>query len=81
MNKELVCKKILMLLKSVMEDEKLNIEYDEDITKVLNSIGFVTLVVELEDEFDIELDDEDFELSKMGNINRIADLVIKYKTA
>lgn len=81
MEKELIYKKILTLLKSVMEDEKINLEYDQDIIENLNSIGFVTLAVELENEFDIELDDEDFELSKMRNINQIAELVIKYKTA
>ena len=69
---------ILYVFRTVMKDDNFSADFDEDITGGLDSIGFVTLVVELENKFDIEFDDEDFELSKMKSVNQITDLIIKY---
>ncbi len=74
----MICEKVLSIIRSVLGDESLELDFDQDITKELDSIGFVTMVVELENIFDIELDDEDFELSKMGSINQIVELVYGY---
>ncbi|MFR2755389.1 MAG: acyl carrier protein [Eisenbergiella massiliensis] len=78
MERKSIAEQILNVFKMVMKDDNFSTDFDEDITGGLDSIGFVTLVVELENEFDIEFDDEDFELSKMKSVNQITDLVIKY---
>lgn len=51
---------------------------DGDLLEVLDSVEFVTLLVEIETEFDIEIDDSDYELKKMSTVSRIAELVEKY---
>lgn len=78
MERKLIADQILNVFRMVMKDEKFNADFEEDITGGFDSIGFVTLVVELENKFDIEFDDEDFEMSKMKSVNQITDLIIKY---
>ena len=47
---------------------------------VLDSIEFVTLIVEIETEFEIEIDDSDYDMEKLGDIHKLAELVEKYMT-
>ncbi|WP_270564217.1 acyl carrier protein [Clostridium beijerinckii] len=78
-NKE-IGEKVFEVLKQVLNDDnKLPATFDDNINQSLDSIQFVTLIVEIENMFDIEIDDEDFEISKMCNINKISDLISAYK--
>lgn len=52
--------------------------FDADISQLLDSIEFVTLIVEIESMFEIEIDDDDFEISKLDTINKIVELINTY---
>ena len=38
----------------------------------------VTFIVEIESKFEIEIDDDDFELNNMDTVEKIANLVTRY---
>lgn len=56
-------------------DEKtiLTADYIED--KVFDSISFVLLIVSIEDEFGIEINDENLLIEKLSNFNVIEELI------
>lgn len=72
-------KRVLKVIKTVTEqsnysdEEILNNDYS--ITGMLDSILFVTLVVELEEEFDIIIDDDNLVLEKISTFEAIVNLV------
>lgn len=79
MKKNEVCMKVAEILQSVFEENiEVPLDYDDDIRNLLDSIQFVTLIVELESKFKIAITDEDFEIEKMCNIDKIADLIMSY---
>lgn len=41
----------------------------------LESLDFIRIISEVEDEFDINFDDEDFDIDKLDSINKISALV------
>lgn len=49
-----------------------------DVVELLDSIEFVSLIVEVETEFDIEIDDKDYDFEKMNSVDKITDLVVHY---
>lgn len=78
MSRDEISKKIYEIMKEVFGEEK-NIQgLDEDLLDKLDSIEFVSLIVEIETEFLIEIDDQDYELEKMSTVNKIAELVERY---
>ena len=78
MSRDEISKKIYEIMKEVFGEEK-NIQgLDEDLLDKLDSIEFVSLIVEIETEFLIEIDDKDYELEKMSTVNKIAELVERY---
>ena len=78
MSRDEISKKIYEIMKEVFGEEK-NIQgLDEDLLAPLDSIEFVSLIVEIETEFLIEIDDQDYELEKMSTVNKIAELVERY---
>lgn len=78
MNRNEISNKIYEIMQEVFGSEK-NIQgMDEDLLDKLDSIEFVSLIVEIETEFLIEIDDNDYELEKMSTVNKIAELVEKY---
>jgi acyl carrier protein len=80
MNKKEIGDKVFGILQQIINKEKKPPKtYDEDISKLLDSIEFVSLIVEIENMFDIEISDDDFDLSNMDNINKICELIISYK--
>lgn len=79
MKKNEICKKIREVLNEVVEEsEKMPTTFDEDIVELMDSIEFVMLIVEIENEFGIKIDDDDFEIENVNTISKFADLVIKY---
>ncbi|MBO4863997.1 MAG: amino acid adenylation domain-containing protein [Eubacterium sp.] len=50
---------ILLFAKGALEDEAIELDLDTELMKVgMNSISFVTMIIDIEDEFDIEFDDD-----------------------
>lgn len=47
----------------------------------LNSFGFVKLVVELEKQFDNQIEDDDLILANFNSIQKIADYIDKYNNS
>lgn len=69
--------KVFNIVEKVLENnENLPKNNDEDITALFDSIRFVTLIVEIENTFGIEISDDDFELEKMSSINKITELIL-----
>ena len=49
---------------------------DEDLSLIgMNSITYIKIIVAIEDEFDIEINDEDLDYRMFGNINKISELI------
>ena len=46
--------------------------------EILDSFGFVSLIVYIEETWNIQIDDSDFTMDKMGSIDKIVDLVDQY---
>ncbi|EEL61307.1 hypothetical protein COD78_28230 [Bacillus cereus] len=70
---------VMETLKKVVEDSSkndddfLNSNYSD--SGMLDSIAFVTLVVELEEIFDISIDDEYLQLKNLSTFNAITNMV------
>ena len=81
MNKNEICERIKEMLTTIMEEsEKIPNTFDEDIIEFMDSIEFVMLIVEIENEFEIKIDDDEFEIENLDTISKFADLVMKYTT-
>ncbi len=80
MEKNQIISKIKDIMNEVLEPEKAA-KCDGDLLDVLDSIEFVTIIVEIETEFDIEIDDNDYELENMNTLPKMAELVEKYLAA
>ncbi|WP_035790322.1 hypothetical protein [Butyrivibrio sp. FC2001] len=63
--------KILEILKDINED-LLTYSGDNMLDDgIVNSFSFISLISELEEEFDVEIDEEFYEAEYLGNKNRI----------
>lgn len=52
-------KAVLLFAKEALEDETIELHLDTELMQVgMNSISFVTMIIDIEDEFDIEFDDD-----------------------
>ena len=72
-------KAILQIVNSLLDDKNIQIkECEEEIYNYLDSILFVSLIIKLEEEFKINLSDEDFIMDKFSTINKIDNLIEKY---
>ena len=79
MSKSEIGNQIFSLIEEVLNEESKKIKsFDDDISEILDSVGFVTLIVEIETFFDIEINDDDYEVYKINTINKLADLVETY---
>ncbi len=80
MSKNEICEKIFLILKQVLGNaENLPKTFDESIGDKVDSIEFVMIIVEIENQFDIKIDDDDFNIENVDSIDRFADLIIRYK--
>lgn len=79
MQKDEIGQKVVGILEKVLDSkEKLPKAYDQDISPVLDSIRFVSLIIEIETTFNMEIDEDDFEISKLDTVEKIIDLVSGY---
>ena len=79
MRKEEISNKIFQIVRKIVTNEEtINLKYDDDIRYMLDSIQFVTLIVEIESTFNVEVRDEDFEIEKLGSIEKITELILSY---
>ena len=82
MTKNEICEKIFLILNQVFEDKgKVPKSLEESISDKIDSIEFVMIIVEIENQFEIKIDDDDFEIENVDSVGRLADLIIKYKKA
>lgn len=74
MNKEDMIKKIIMVILDQL-NVNLTIEQVTEGSRLedigINSLNFIQVIVALEDEFDVEFDDEELEISKFLTIQDI----------
>lgn len=83
MSNRIICEKIVEILNQILDYNKDLVpkNYTEEFGENLSSIEFVTFIVEVESAFDIEINDDDFELKNMDTVEKIANLVTKYLNA
>ena len=79
MSKRDICEKIMEILNQILDYDNSLIptSYTEEFGEKLSSIEFVTFIVEVESTFEIEINDDDFELTNMDTVDKIADLIQK----
>jgi phosphopantetheine attachment domain protein len=71
--------KIYNIIKDMMTEEGKKIESNQyDVVENLDSIEFVSLIVEIETEFNIEIDDNDYDIEKMNSVEKLTNLVSRY---
>jgi len=79
MDKKEICEKVFHILKQIFGDEEnLPKTFEEEISGKIDSLKFVMLIVEIENQFYIEINEDDFEVNKLSSIEKIADIIIKY---
>lgn len=73
-----ITEKIVKILKGIIEGDEIKPESDlqEDIG--LDSLGLVTLLIEIEKEFNIELEETDMDPFELITVSDVCDLVSKY---
>lgn len=74
-----VNEKIMAILKELFSHGTFSGDYNEDISEFFDSIMLVSLIVEIETEFNFSLNDADFSNKNFSSIQRIANLISKYK--
>ena len=80
MSKNDICEKVMGILKQILDYNNglIPTTCTEEFGERLSSIEFVTFIVEIESKFEIEIDDDDFELNNMDTVEKIANLVTRY---
>ena len=66
-------RKVLEILKSVLEDENVNIETSQENNSNWDSLRHLNLIVELESEFDATFEPE--EITEMTSYKKILDIL------
>ncbi|HBB28972.1 MAG TPA: hypothetical protein DC000_06955 [Clostridiales bacterium] len=80
-NENEVKKKIKKIIISRLKDEEKirTLEYDTSLLSLgIDSILALSILVEIEEEFNIEIDDSDLNMDKIRNISSFADLIDSY---
>ena len=76
MNKDYILGKINTLLEEILD---INLLPEEDLkSNGIDSLSIVTLIVSIEEEFNILFNDDDLDPSKLVSINSLVSLVEKY---
>ena len=83
MSNHIICEKIVEILNQILDYNKDLVpkNYTEEFGENLTSIEFVTFIVEVESTFDVEINDDDFELKNLDTVEKISNLVTKYLDA
>lgn len=70
--------KVEAILKELSGNEAISLESSLEKDLALDSISMVTLMIELEDEFEIQFDESDLNPFDLVNVSDVVDLVRKY---
>ena len=70
--------KVLDIINSNIEDVTITREQaDDDLTLIgMDSITFIKIIVDLEENFEIEIPDEKLIFAEMGTLNKMVDVVL-----
>lgn len=74
--------KIIEILVNVLdlEGDSQMIGEDDDLTEIgLNSLNAIEIVVNLESEFDIQVDDDDLLIDNLASVKLLRELIERYK--
>lgn len=74
-------KKIIELLKEIRPYEKITETSELIESGILDSLGIINLITQLEDAFEIEIADDAVTASNFSNVDSIVELVMKSKKA
>ena len=80
-NQNVVKEKIKDIIVSRLKDEEKirTLEYDTPLLSLgIDSILALSILVEIEEEFNIEIDDSDLNMDKIRNISSFAELIANY---
>jgi acyl carrier protein len=80
-NENAVKEKIKGIIASRLKDQQKirTLEYDTPLLSLgIDSILALSILVEMEDEFNVEIDDSDLNMDKIRNINSFAELIESY---
>ena len=80
-NENTVKEKIKRIIVSKLKDEEKirTLEYDTPLLSLgIDSILALSILVEIEEEFNIEIDDSDLNMDKIRNISSFAELIDNY---
>lgn len=81
MKREQVQNKIIEILSSTLNERfsLSDVKEDDKVAEILNinSIEAIEIIVRVENEFDIEIDDEDLSINFLQSINYVTDYVMK----
>lgn len=77
MEKNIIAEKVIGIIKAhseenLRQENLLNLSFEDGI---VNSLEFVSIVIELETEFDIEFDDDMLLISSYENIEQLVDYI------
>lgn len=81
MNNQMVEEKIKKIIASRLKDEEkiATLNYETPLlTLGIDSIFALSILVEIEEEFDVEINDQDLNMDRIKNIRNLAELICKY---
>ena len=76
-----ICSVIAQILEKNIEEVKFDNKcYEKDLTELgMDSIVFIHMIVQIEDQFEIEIPDEYLILNKLNTISKIAEIICQLK--
>ncbi len=79
---ETILEKVLEILNANIEDAEVTQDLlDEDLSvNGMDSIGFIRIIVALEEEFECEVPDEKLSIPEMNTVNKILDVLAELKS-
>ncbi len=73
-----ICAQLAKIIEDIMQTTAIGeTNYEDDLATLgLTSIGFIQVIVQIEEEFQITIPDEFLLLSKLNTVNKIASIVL-----
>ncbi len=83
MSKEKIAEKLCEIIKEILKDQEQDtnlVTCERPLNEIgINSIYFISLVVQSEVEFEVEFEDDFLDLDNFTDINSIADYILQLK--
>ena len=82
MNEEMITK-VKEILAQYLENESVKQMKEEDslLDYGLNSVNFIKAIVQLEETFDMEFDDDDLDIDKLGTLKSLCEYIVAAQEA